>query len=145
MMEEIKANIKRIIEEGYNKGNVDILDEMYAADSVRHRPPFQDIEGLEALKEHAADMFIAFPDGQGTIEEIIVEGDRSATRWSARATHTGQSPVLPIPPTGRQVITTVCSVSHWVGGKCVEEWEYIDFLGFLQQLGLVPAMGGGGG
>ena len=34
-----------------------------------------------------------------------------------------------------------CYVAHYVGGKCVEQWEYDDKLGFLQQIGIIPSMG----
>jgi len=43
--------------------------------------------------------------------------------------------LIPIPPTGKQVIVTRCTVSHVVKGKVVEDWEYADWLGLLQQLG----------
>jgi steroid delta-isomerase-like uncharacterized protein len=142
--EERRAEAKRNIE-AYNEGHLDVLDEFYAADFVRHVPPFPDIEGLEALKQSIVDVRNAFPDRQLRIDELIVEVDTVAMRWTWRGTHTGQSVAIPIPPTGKQVVMTGCTTSHFVGGKRVEEWEYGDYVGLLQQLGLVPALGEGGG
>ena len=34
-----------------------------------------------------------------------------------------------------------CIAVHLAGGKIVEEFEYSDYLGFLQQLGVVPPLG----
>lgn len=145
MSEEIKAKAKRVVEEAWNKGNLDVVGEVYAADVVYHRPPLADIEGIEAVKQHIANNRSAFPDLQMTLDESIIEGNTNAVRLTIRGTHTGQSSALPIPPTGKQIITLGCSVGHWAGGKIVEEWDYVDYLGTLQQLGVVPAMGEGGG
>jgi hypothetical protein len=34
-----------------------------------------------------------------------------------------------------------CVVVHIEDGKIVQEFEYADFVGFLQQLGVVPPLG----
>ena len=135
MSEQRKADIKRIIEEAWNKRNVEALDEFYAPNIVLRRPPFSDIEGLEAFKESHRSFLSAFPDLQMTIEDIIVEGDRDALRDTMRGTHTGESSTMG-PPTGKQVTTVGIAITHWEGGKRVDEWQYADQLGFLQQLGL---------
>jgi len=59
--------------------------------------------------------------------------------WHGR--HTGQSPSLPILPTGKEVTLVGCIVVHVVDGKIVEEFEQSDYLGFLQQLDVVPPLG----
>jgi SnoaL-like polyketide cyclase len=59
----------------------------------------------------------AFPDGRMTIENMVAEGDRVATRKTFRGTHRGE--LMGIPPTG----------------KVVETWHVGDDLGVLQQLG----------
>ena len=146
MVEEVRANLRRIIDEVFNKGNLDVMDEAYATNFVRHNlPPFPDIEGLQAFKQTVADFRSAFPDFQVTIDEMVVEGDTVALRFTFRGTHTGESPVMPVPPTGKRVTMVGCLVGHRVGGKTVEEWEYPDSLDFLQQLGVVPPLEQGGG
>ena len=146
MVEQRKADIKRVVEEVYNKGNLDVMDEFQATNVVSHRrPPFPDIEGLEAVKQTIRDFRSAFPDLQLTIDEIIVEGDRAALRWTLRGTHTGKSSVMPVPPTGKQVTVVGCTIERWVGGKMVEQWMYSDNLGMMQQLGVIPPLEQGGG
>ncbi len=140
MSEELKAKTHRIMEEAYNKGNLDVLGEFYAANIVRHHPPMPNVEGLEALKQFVADLRSAYSNLQITIDEIITEGDKlSATRFTFRGTHTGQSPTIPIPPTGKQIEMTGCIVARFADSKIVEEWSYSDYLGLLQQLGVVPS------
>ena len=142
--EEVKATIRRILEEVWSKSNMEAMDELYAVDFVHHCPPFPDVEGREAYKKHAVKVRSAFPDGQITIDEIILEGDRCAVRLTWWGTNTGQGKLIPIPPTGRQVRVTECMVVHLVDGKAVEHWVYSDWLGLLQQLGVVSPLGQGG-
>jgi len=87
-------------------------------------------------------MLAAFSDNRVNVDEIIVEGDAEAIRWSWEATHSGVSSSLGgIPATGKRASMVECSVFHFKGGKIVEQWEYSDMLGLLQQLGVIPALG----
>jgi predicted ester cyclase len=140
-LKELEAKIQWANEEAWYKGNVDAFDEVYAADYVWHRPPFPDVSGLEALKQSTADTRLAYSDRQVTFAEWIAEGDAIAYRLTLRMKHTGVSPTLPIPPTGKEVTLQSCFVAHVKDGKVIEEFEYSDYLGFLQQLGVVPALG----
>jgi predicted ester cyclase len=84
----------------------------------------------------------AFPDIHFMIEDQIAEGDRVVTRWSARATHTGE--YQGISPTGKQLSVTGIDIDRIANGKVVECWPHMDELGLLQQLGVVPTPGQAG-
>jgi predicted ester cyclase len=139
MSEERKALFKRLVDEG-NKGNYDAVYEHYSPDFVLHQPPFPDIKGLEVLKRFNANMRASFPDLYQTIDEIIIEGDIGAARFTLQGTHTGQSKAFPFPPTGKKVTWSGCVVSRMVGEKVVEAWGYWDNLGMMQQFGIIPSM-----
>lgn len=134
-VEELKNMAHRDIEEAWNKGNLDVLDDFYATDFVYHIPPYPDIKGLEGYKKYISSIRSSYPDVQITIDEIIVEGDICAFRWTYRGTQTGESPTLGIPPTGKQVTFTGCAVFRSVDGKTVETWNYADYVGLMKQLG----------
>jgi predicted ester cyclase len=138
--EEIKSKFRRVWGE-FNKGNLDPQDELYAADWVLHQPPTPDVQGLAVWKQTLVDWRTAYPDVQWTIEELIVEGDSVVMRYNWHGTNTGESTALPFPPTGKQIVVRGCGVNHIVGGKVVEAWVFMDMLGMMQQLGLIPAMG----
>ena len=140
-LEELKSKLRWAGEEAWLKGNVDAFDEVYAADYVWHRPPLPDLEGVEAAKQSVGDTRQAYSDIQIKYEEWAAEGDSIAYRWTWQAKHTGESPTLPIPPTGKEVTLQGCTVVHIADGKVIEEFEYSDYLGFLQQLGVVPPLG----
>ena len=140
-LEEMKAKIRWAAEEAWLKGNLDALDEVYAADYVWHRPPFPDTSGIEAAKESIEGMRSAYSDIQFDYEEMVGEDSSIAYRYNMRGKHTGVTPTLPIPPTGKEVTLVGCVVVQIVDGRIVEEFEHSDYLGFLQQLGVIPALG----
>ena len=139
--EELKKKIEWAGKEAWLKGNLDALDEVYADDYVWHRPPLQDLSGLDAVKESMRDMRETYSDLQISYDEMIAEGSSIAYRYTWRGRHTGQSPTLPIPPTDKEVTLAGTVVVHVEDGKIVEEFEFSDYLGFLQQLGVVPPLG----
>jgi predicted ester cyclase len=134
-----KAKIREYIEEIWVRGNLDVVDDFYATDYVRYQPPLPDVNGAEAMKQWITSLRDAYSGLQLTIDEFIREGETVVLRGNVYATHTGQSPTLAIPATGRQVKIPWCSVFQQRNSKVVEEWYYADNLGLLQQLGVIPA------
>ena len=140
-LEEVKNRIRSVNDEVWIKGNLDAMDEIYSAECVLHSVPLPDVEGIEAIKANVAGIRQAYTEIALHYDRMVGEGDRIAYRYTWQARHTGQSATLPIPPTGNQVTMEKCVVVHLDGGKIVEEFEYADYLGFLQQLGVVPPLG----
>jgi len=139
--EEMKAALAKMIDDFWHKGDVNTAYEIYSEDIVFHRVPFPPIVGKEANMQVDAGTLAAFTENHTTIDKMIVEGDMAAMRWTWEAVHTGTSPSLGIPATGKRVRSGGCSVFAFRDGKIVEQWEYGDMLGLLQQLGLIPALG----
>ena len=139
MSEENKALILRLVEEAFNKGNLDVADEVHAPGFVSHESGGPVERSPEYVKGFVGTYRGAFPDGRTTIEASIAEGDRVAYHWTFRGTHRGQ--LMGIPPTGEQVTITGITVDRISGGKIEEKWNNFDRLGMLQQLGAAPAPG----
>ena len=116
--------------------NLDLIEEIYAPDVVWHEPD-QDIQGHEGARQFVTMYKTALPDLNVTVEDVIAEGDKAVTRWTARGTHQGEIEEFG-PPTGRQVELKCITMHRIEGDKIVEEWEGYDNLSILQQLGLVP-------
>lgn len=141
MSQGLKTKINRIFDQAYNKGNLDTLDELIAAEYIRYQPPMQTVKGLDDYKKFVADVRSAYTGFEIGVDEIIIEGDASVTRITLKGKHTGQAPTLQAPPTGKQVEMKGCVVSHWKDGKIIEEWAYNDYLGLVQQFGVIPPPG----
>jgi len=136
---ELKAIAAREYQEMFSRGNLDVADEIIAADYVGHDPALPDlVRGPEGLKQAAAGYRAAFPDLSVMIEQQVAEGDTVVTRWTARGMHQGE--LFGIAATGKQATVTGISITRFAGGKAVEDWTSWDALGLMQQLGAVPAM-----
>ena len=136
--EENKAVSRRVAEEVFNGGNMDLVDELYAPDYVLHDPSLpEDLHGPEGIKRYASMTLGAFPDIRVAVEDQVAEGDKVVSRWTATGTHTGD--LIGLPPTGRRVEISGVTINHFSGGKIAAGWYQSDDLGMMQQLGVVPS------
>jgi hypothetical protein len=71
----------------------------------------------------------------------VADGDGVAFRYSATGTNNGD--FQGIPASGKSIDLTGHQMLRVSGGKIQEAWGYWDTLGLLQQLGIIPAFGGG--
>lgn len=134
-MEQAKSIVRRIVEEPWH-GSFDVIEEFVAPDYVGHDPAEPEpIRGPAGVRANAEKYIAAFPGGSITVDEQIAEGDRVATRWTGRGTHTGE--LAGIAPTGKDVTVSGLTISRFDDGKVVEEWTTWDTLGLLVQLGVV--------
>lgn len=138
MSERNKVIARRAFDEVYNQGNLELVDELVSSDFVAHVAS-EDIHGPAGMKQFVTSLREAFPDLHIAIDDQVAEGDRVVTRWTARGTHAG--PFQGVPPTGRQGIMTGIDIDRVIDGKAVECWTTADYLGLMQQLGVVPAPG----
>lgn len=140
--ENNKAIVRQFIEQLWNNRNLDIADEIFAADCVTHQlrsgaEPVAAPRSPELVKKHVSEWLVGFPDLRFTIEQMIAEADQVAARTVMQGTHTGVW--LGVAPTGRQVSIRMTTVHRIANGKIAEDWVLVESLGFFQQLGLIPA------
>jgi predicted ester cyclase len=142
--EQNKTSMRRIPEEIFNQGNLAVAGELFAADYIEHAPLPPGIpSGLEGLKVFVTAVRAAFPDFHYTLEDEIGEGDKVVQRLTAHGTQKGE--FMGMPATGKHATWTEIHIARLAGGKLVEHWVNQDQLGMLQQLGVVPTPGQGGG
>jgi steroid delta-isomerase-like uncharacterized protein len=94
------------------------------------------LQGPDGYHEIIAMMRAGFPDIQWTLEELIIEGDRVAARFTMRGTHHGS--FLGVPPSGKTIEVKAVNFYRFADGQIVEEHGQPDLLGLLQQIGAVP-------
>jgi steroid delta-isomerase-like uncharacterized protein len=137
MSAENKALSRRLLDEAFNKGNVDIADEVLTSGFVNHDAALPEATvGVDAAKASMTGYRTAFPDMQFTIEDQFDSGDEVVTRWSARGTHQGD--LMGIPATGKQATVTGITIDRIEGSRIAESWTNWDTLGLMQQLGAIP-------
>ncbi len=133
--DEVKDLVRRYIDEVWNHANLAVLDELTAQNFVYH------LGGQPARDRAAMVLFVrgtrtAFPDWHVEIADIVAESGSAAVRWHGLVTHGG--PFRGLAPTGRRISVSGINVYRIVGGRIVAEWEQMDSLGMLQQLGVLP-------
>jgi steroid delta-isomerase-like uncharacterized protein len=132
VLEQNKEIFRRLIAEGFNKGDLNKLDELFASDFKEHQngvePPT-----LEGLKTMIRELRSVLPDLNVTIEDITADGDKVWARLVGRGTHRGK--FMGVPPTGKAVTVDIIDVCRFEEGKIVEHWGVPDRLGMMEQLG----------
>ena len=83
MSRENENVFRRLIEEGFSKGNLAALDELFAPDFVEHQDGFTP-PNIEGVKAAIVSLRTPFPDLRLTVEEIIASGDRTWARTRSR-------------------------------------------------------------
>lgn len=128
--------VRHLLEEPW-KGNVDVIDQYVARGYVGHdSAEAEPIRGPAGVRTNFGRYKAGFPGGALTVDDQISAGDKVATRWTGRGTHSGE--IAGIAPTGKEVTVTGLTISRLEGGKVVEQWTTWDTLGMLVQLGAIP-------
>lgn len=134
--EENTAVVRRYVEEGFNAGSMDALDEVFAPGFVNHDPGNPAVRDLEGLKESVRMLHQAFPDVHTSIDALFTDGDCVIKRFTLHGTQQGE--FNGIPPTGKQITLEGIDILRVSEGRIQEIWMGIDYLAMLQQLGVVP-------
>ena len=128
--------VRRLIDEGFSQGRLDVCDELIADEIVEHQDygPGHS-PGAAGVKAVVTSLRRAFSDFKLEIEDMVVAGDTVWTRNVATGTNDG--PYMGFPPSGRRFRIYVFDVLRVVGGRVVEHWGVPDRMGVLSQLGTI--------
>lgn len=135
--ERNKAVVRDFIDGLFTKGDLGAVDTYLAEDFVNHDPPFGVTADREGMRTAGGMMRAAFPDWRSELHELIAEGDLVVERFTAGGTHRGD--VMGVPATGQTISLPGINIFRLRDGLIVERWGRLDDLGFLRQLGVVPA------
>jgi len=123
-------------EEIWNRGNFDILEEIFAEDFVEHFLPFGTrTEGLEALRKNLMAHREAFPDWKEVVDLIISEGDLVVLQYTSTGTNTGS--FMGHPATGKKIRISEVTILKIADHKIAEQWLLPDMMSLYQQLGFI--------
>lgn len=128
-----RAVLRRFVDEVLNGGEFGALEDLVADDYV-HRAPGQELRGREGLISLVQGYRTAFPDFHVREDELHRDGDSTVMVFTLTGTHRGE--LLGRAPTGRAVNVRGVVRSRHDGGRIAEEWELLDRLSLVEQLGL---------
>src|SRR5262249_27947064 len=131
MAEAEIAVIKRWFEEVWNQGRAETIDELLAPGApvygIGHGADV--IHGPDGVRPAYEQLKGALPDIHFTFHEAISEGEVVALRWTATATHKGDT--LGIAATHKRVTITGMCFGRVRNGKIVEGWNNWDMMGLM--------------
>ncbi len=128
--------ISRIADEMWNKGMIDIADDIMHIDAKYYGPHMPNgVGGMEDWKRAVRMYLTAFPDSHVTYEDLIDTAGTVIGRWSATGTNTGN--LAGLPPSGKAINISGITIYKFKGNKIFAAWEQLDMLGMWQQLGII--------
>lgn len=134
--ELIKEAMSRFVK-FINTADGQLAKELISPEAVFHVPgraePMRGPEGYLAI---IGMMRSGFPDIQWALDELIIDEDKVAARFTMTGTHQGA--FLGIPPTGKPIRVKAINIYHFSNGQIIEEYGQPDLLGLMQQIGALP-------
>lgn len=119
------ALVRRVTDEAFIGGNVEVIDELFAADFVSHDPPPGMPGTREGQRALAEAVVSAFSDRKVEFDEYLETTDgRVVENWAMVGTHTGEA--FGVPGSGQQVRVRGIEIWRCADGKIVEHWGAVD-------------------
>jgi steroid delta-isomerase-like uncharacterized protein len=136
-MADNKELARRFYEVVFNGGEIDRVEEFCTEDFVDHEegPPGLP-EGIEGVKAFVQMFREGFSDLHASVEDVLEEGDRVATRVRVTGTHDGE--FMGFTPSGNRIDIETMDIVRIVDGKAAEHWGLTDNMALLMQIGALP-------
>ena len=129
------AVVERLYEQVWNGRRYALAEELFAADYAH--PSVPDLRGGAAKATVIRGYHAAFPDLAITVNERVAADDRVAVRLKITGTDTGG--FRGKPPSGRKINAWGVEFLRIQDGRIVEDWIGADWLGMLEQLGVIDS------
>lgn len=129
-MENNKILAERYFIEVWDKGNIEVADEILAPNWIDHSNSAEVPEGVthrQHLKEVVAGFKDVFPNSRFKIEQLLADGEMVILRFSATAKQ--EKDYFGIRPTGKTKRLGGIDIYHFRDGQMIEEWETHEELG----------------
>ena len=127
---------RRLLEETFGEGKLELIDELCADGYVDHDPIMGD-HGRESVKDTVAGYRKAFPDLKMTVEDSFAADDRVVIRWKAEGTF--ENEFMGQQPTGEKGEPVYgIGIDRFEDGKVAESWTQWDTLRFMRNIGAMP-------
>jgi steroid delta-isomerase-like uncharacterized protein len=135
-VEENKAVLRRIYEDIFNKGELELIPQTHAHDYVFHSFLGRDVKGLEHVKQVVNNHRNLSSDGHFEIVNMVGDENMVAVRMLLQGTITGSG--MGTDTIGKQMRLIASYLYRFEDGKAKEMWDVYDRLTWFQQLGIAP-------
>ena len=118
-----------------NNRNLDYFNEDNFDTNVTLIMAPENVVGIKAAKDFYNNYLIGFSDIEFTVKSVFGQGDNIVKHWNFKGTHTGD--FFGIPATGSKVDIDGTTLVKMKNGKIAQEQDFMDYMSFMSQLGLV--------
>jgi predicted ester cyclase len=134
------AGVVRAIEEAWDNGKLDELDQYFGKDFDNSQSAVPGLPGgLAGAKMAHQGTMQSFPDRKVEILDLIAEGDRVFVRNRVSGTNQGGFPLFQVPANGKRFEIESWGVYRLKDGKVVQHVGMNDALALMMQLGAIPS------
>jgi steroid delta-isomerase-like uncharacterized protein len=135
--EHNKKLVRRIVEEMFNAGKLEVAPEIFGPDFIDrgHEQVADKKDGPEGFAQFVKGIRSALPDLHATIQRMVAEDDYVAMWNTGTATQSGN--LFGIPATGKKINFKDFHFFRFADGKVVEHWNQVGIFEIMQQLGVL--------
>ncbi len=129
MNKDIETIIISANDELITKGNLDVIDKVFASEYIVHAGG-KNYTGHEFIKKWAKQLRSAIPDIQVVKIDILNKTENTiAWQRTLKGTHKGK--IMGISPTEQKIEWREMAVSHFKKNMIYEEWSISELAGYL--------------
>ena len=110
---------RRFVEEIFNARKTELANNFVTPDIIYHGMG-EEVRSLEEFKQWVVEDLSAFPDMKVTILDEFGEQNKTAIRWTLKATH--EKDFADFPATHKKFETQGVDIFHFEGDKIKEAW-----------------------
>jgi len=126
------ALVRRLTQEGFVRGKVDVVDDVVAENCVDHDPLPGQGQG-RAGQRYTCQMVVDGLSDRSTLrDDFWAAADIVSESWVFQGTHSGD--FLGIPATGKRLQVRGIEIWRLADGQIVERWGVVDAAGVMDQL-----------
>jgi steroid delta-isomerase-like uncharacterized protein len=114
---------RRFVEEIFNARKTEMAKNFVTPDIIYHGMG-EEVRSLEEFKQWVAEDLSAFPDMKVTILDEFGEQNKTAIRWTLKATH--EKDFADFPATHKKFETQGVDIFYFEGDKIKEAWTICD-------------------
>ena len=133
VIEQNKALYRQFLQQVFNEGKLEMVDELLSPDYVLHDPQPGTPPGREAVERIATTFRNGLPDLTIAIDDLVAVGDKVCVRATTRGTHKGT--IFGVPATGKFVAISGLTMVRIADGRIAESWVRNDVIGLMKQIG----------
>jgi steroid delta-isomerase-like uncharacterized protein len=132
----MKAIARRFVEEIFEAGNGEAIDELVSDEFVSHTFGITE-NGPDQLRAAMERVHASLSEVEFTVDDVVAEDDRVVVRLTSSATPTGE--FMGVPASGKRYTIGEIHIFRIEEGQVVEHWHQHDALGLMRQIGGLPS------